>query len=554
MMNGEFVKTRLLLVCVVSIAVIASAGVAYGQWLLPEKQVTTNTEWQRWPEVSGTKVVFEDYRDQREVGDPYDPDTLFDIYVLDLNTMQEKNLTPYHTATGKPAISGNYVVWTDYGHGSAQGGIYFHDLSKGTTRRLPISSGREVEISGSRVTYEAFRGNWRVYVFDIKTNTEKRITTDDAIPGAPDISGTKVVWQDFRDGNHEIYAYDLATGNETRVTNNPGRQTLPRISGNRIVWIDDRNGPLNDDIYLYDLGTETELQVTDAPGTQWFPAVSSGRVVWLDERNGNTDIYLYDVATGVETQVTSDPSYQGNVAIAGNRIVYEDYRRSDPDIYLTEIAAPKFSAASRSVIPYGTQAKVTGKLLSATGVPMSGKTVQIEVSKDKKTWTRGGTATTTASGAYSLLSTRFATRRYLRVRFSGDTDFPAAVSNTVLVKARVYFSSAPRLHSTSLRTYTTYKVWGYLKPKHRSGSTWIKIRAYRYERRANGTYGYVYKKTFSTRTSNPAGYSYTKYTGYVKLPRTGRWRLRAYHAEDTYNAANFSSYRYVTVRARMWEK
>jgi len=210
---------RLLLAGVVAGVLATSIGIAHAQWLLPEWQLTTNTAMQRWPEVSGTKVVFEDYRDEREVGDPNDPDSLFDIYVLDLTTLAEKNLTPYHTATGKPAISGNYVVWPDYGHGTAAGGIYFHDLKKNTTRRLPISSGRELEISGSRLTYEAYRGgHWRIYVFDIKTNTEKRVTTDDAIPGAPDISGTKVVWQDFRDGNHEIYSYDLATGKETRVT------------------------------------------------------------------------------------------------------------------------------------------------------------------------------------------------------------------------------------------------------------------------------------------------------------------------------------------------
>lgn len=542
---------RLFVVCVISAVVLSETSAAYATWLLPEQRLTTNSADQRWPEISGTKVVYEDYRNAHDVGDEHDPTTLYDIYVLDLTTGKEKCLTPYHTAVGKPAISGDRVVWEDYGHGTTPGGIYYHNLKDGKTKRLPITSGRELEISGNRVAYEAFRGgHWRVYVYDLSTGVEKRITTDAAIPGTPDIYRTKVVWQDFRDGNHEIYLYDLATGKEKRLTDNPGRQTLPKISGSNVVWIDDRNGGLNYDIYLYNLTSGTEKQITTDGAHQWFPDISGSTIVWEDERNGHNDIYLYDLTTGRENRVTDDPGYEGRVTVSGSRIVYEGALRAGitySDIYLTRIAVPTVSAKASTVVSYNAKSRVTGSLKSATGGAMALARLTLQVSTDKSKWTNAATTTTNGSGSYTLYTPALTTARYVRVRYAGGDDHPAAVSSTLLVKPKVYFSSAPRFSTYTQRYGSTYKVWGYFKPKHSSGSTQMKVRAYRYQKRSDGTWGFVYKRTYSTKTSNPAGSRYTKYTGYVKLPYRGTWRLRAYHAADSKNAKTYSGYLYVAV-------
>lgn len=209
--------------------------------------------------------------------------------------------------------------------------------------------------------------------------------------------------------------------------------------------------------------------------------------------------------------------------------------------------ATSLKATTGSTVSYNAKAKVTGTLKTAGGSALIGKLVALQTSVDGSTWRSFDTTTTVAGGAYTLYSPALTTARYVRARFGGDTTYAASSSTATLVKPKIYFSSAPKF-STYTHTFgTSYKVWGYLKPKHATGSTQIKVKAYRREKQADGTYKYVYKKTYSTTISNPAGSAYSKYTGYVKLPYKGTWRLRAHHAADSKNASTYTSYRGVSV-------
>lgn len=118
MMMVTVPRVRLLLAAAMAAVLLGAPDVAHAGWFLPEQRLSTNA--QRWPEVSGTRVVFEDYRNRHDVGDVNDPTTLYDIRVLDLKTMHSKNLTPYHTAVGRPAMSGDRVVWGTTGTGRSK--------------------------------------------------------------------------------------------------------------------------------------------------------------------------------------------------------------------------------------------------------------------------------------------------------------------------------------------------------------------------------------------------------------------------------------------------
>jgi beta propeller repeat protein len=64
---------------------------------------------------------------------------------------------------------------------------------------------------------------------------ESRITSHPTVQYSPDISGSRIVWRDSRNGNYDIYMYDMATGEEMQITTDPDLQESPAICGDRIV-------------------------------------------------------------------------------------------------------------------------------------------------------------------------------------------------------------------------------------------------------------------------------------------------------------------------------
>ncbi len=393
---------------------------AAADWLGDESHLTTGPA--NWPQLSGTNLVYADHSAERTVGADGATETLFDIRVLSLKTDRVQNLTPAHTALGRPAISGAKVVWSDYGTGPDQG-IWYHNLASGKQRRLGASPGAQVQISGDRVCYQ-YLG--RIHVFNIGTGRDLVISPAGSTASSCDISGRIVVWQERRTGHDsDIYAYNLATRRETRLTSDDAEQSLPRIDQNLVVW--QQESGANIDIYASDLVTGKDTRVTDDDSVQWFPDVADGRIVWMDERSShnNTEIYLYDTASGVETRVTDHDGWSGNPTVAGDRIAYEDSRGDGRILFLRRVTPPRLSLAADSNRMRPT---VTGRLLGADGRPVADETVSLEVSAGRGDWLPAGTAVTTHGGRFTSSLTARATEIRVRARFAGTPEYPAAVS------------------------------------------------------------------------------------------------------------------------------
>lgn len=94
-----------------------------------------------------------------------------------------------------------------------------------------------------------------------------------------------------------------------------------------------------------------------------------------------------------------------------------------------------------------------------------------------------------------------------------------------------------------VRAGRSYTVYGYLKPRHTAGT--YPARIYMWRKTSTGkwkSYGYTIAKASDYST-------YTKYSKSIKLPKTGKWRLRAYAPADYGHVAAWSSgYDYVTAK------
>ena len=262
----------------------------------------------------GDKIVWADNRNGE-----------YDVFMYDLSTGQETQLS---TGTERrygaerwyyPAIYGDKVVWAYYV--LLTGGyknIFMYDLSTGQETQITTNAKSQfsIDIYGNKVVWADYRnGNSDIYMYDLSTGQETQITTNTANQTGPTIHGDKIVWVDDRNNNtNNIYMYNLSTGQETQIstTTSPASSSSPAIYGDKIVW-DELwyNGGGHQDIYMYDLSTGQETKITTSPkrttATGWYmvldknPVVYGDKIVWTGKGDGNWDIYMTTIC---QTDVT----------------------------------------------------------------------------------------------------------------------------------------------------------------------------------------------------------------------------------------------------------
>ncbi len=189
--------------------------------------------------------------------------------------------------------------------------------------------------------------------------TTEKLTNDTYDRAHIAIDGDHVVYDSLRNGNRDIYLFDLATGVESRITTHPAEQFWPSIDGDRITFFDRRKGTQYSmggipyyvyypEVYVYDMTLGVETHITGASymdgGWPWNapgegPLIEGDRVVWCDYEadSDSSDVYIYDIIDRDITQVSS-PKQSGDymspkdhrVSVSGDRVMFyaDDYFRS----------------------------------------------------------------------------------------------------------------------------------------------------------------------------------------------------------------------------------
>ncbi len=338
---------------VVKFTLTLSASDSFSQTLYPEvvagiKKVNAtagkNTVDEARPGISGDKVVWA----QKE-------NDYYDLKLYDLKTNQESKISTAETDSSSqryPAISGNKVVFFDSKGTAADTDkdkwpIYLYDMDTGKETLIAAETGGSrtyLSISGNKIIWLEYWGeeSGKIYLYDIDTAAEKVITAEGARPGKPVISGTKIVWQDNRnyssDSFYDIFLYDLDTEKEEKVSpNGINAPSAPSIYENKIAYLDYRNG--HSDIYLYDLDSKEEKRITPDTAKPWYCAISGSKVVYLDEREDNSNVYSYDLDGAEEKALTSDTSLDEGLAISGSKIAWIREDETDTfNVYISDIA------------------------------------------------------------------------------------------------------------------------------------------------------------------------------------------------------------------------
>jgi beta propeller repeat protein len=192
----------------------------------------------------------------------------------------------------------NHVAWADGRFGNQD--VFVHDLVTSSERRITLNPRADISpgIARGWLFWEQWRyspisprGMPNILAQRLESGERLEIAVSDLFHGHPSVSDTLLVWEDWRSDDADILVYDLESSEQRPLVVAEANQRRPVVSGGEIVWEDDRNA--NWDVYYMnvDFGRE-ELRLSHDPASQLDPAVADGKIVWQDDRNGNWDIWL----------------------------------------------------------------------------------------------------------------------------------------------------------------------------------------------------------------------------------------------------------------------
>ena len=203
---------------------------------------------------------------------------------MNVQTSEKERITDGGHEVREVVISGDYIVWSD--------------------------QSRKIEIPGSAVGNSSNMLSEDIFLMDLSTREERRITDLPARRRGLSIDGRWPVWEDNRNeigenrSHYDIYAFDLEAGGEFAVEVAPGVQRDPSVSGDRVVWIDE--GGESTKVMIYDF-TDNETRVIDASTkSELSPDIHGDLVVWRGyDDMGDHAVYVFDIATGQKRLIAS---------------------------------------------------------------------------------------------------------------------------------------------------------------------------------------------------------------------------------------------------------
>lgn len=199
----------------------------------------------RRPDVSGSLVVWERRQDATSR-----------VLVHDVSTGETTVVGEGDGFDTQPKVDEGRVVFTRRRtvEGETQQDIMLFDTASGELDRVNSTEGRRQgnpDISGDIVVWADATDDTPDIVYrDLSSDEFVVVTGKEARPRFPAVSGSRIVWEDARNADPaastteqdtDIYLFDIRTDDEVRITSHPSRQQLPDISGTRVVWQDQRN-------------------------------------------------------------------------------------------------------------------------------------------------------------------------------------------------------------------------------------------------------------------------------------------------------------------------
>ena len=206
--------------------------------------------------------------------------------------------------------------------------VYMQDLSTGINSLIAKNNANYPRISGNNIVYNRpYQGNDAIYLYNINSAQETKITTTGWMAGQEAINDKRMAWMDST--GKLIYTYNLLTHRQSLI----GQGITPNINGDYVVYVSTRDG--HPEVYMYDFITTREKRITNVNSHKTSPKVAGRWIVWSDDRTGTPEIYGYDMLLNHEYLLVAHTPWLGVVSIDNDRVVWKDNQQQQ--IYMADL-------------------------------------------------------------------------------------------------------------------------------------------------------------------------------------------------------------------------
>jgi len=161
---------------------------------------------------------------------------------------------------------------------------------------MPPAPMQEIAFQSNR------QGFWELYLLDLLTNTERKLSTSPTSMINPIWSpdGLRLAFVSERDGNMEIYTMNVDGSDAHNLTQHPAQDFNPSWSpdGVRLAFVTDRDGDM--EIYVLDTANGTLQNLSQSPFDDLMPSWSpdGAKLAFATDREGVFEIFVMDASGG----------------------------------------------------------------------------------------------------------------------------------------------------------------------------------------------------------------------------------------------------------------
>lgn len=229
------------------------------------------------------------------------------------------SITPQHEAIRG---DGDSLVWMSYT--SSDWDIYHMNVTNGNITRITNDNNTQgyPDVWKNYIVWQDSRereGGFDIYLYDMTSKTEKKISNSLGNNENPRIAENKVVWINDNEGSRRVMAYDMISDSVELISSSNAQAFGLEFDGTNAAWMDSRKGVFN--IFMTSMLDKAEKQLTFGISNEVDPLVSDGKIIWKVKHNEVDHVYMYDTLTTYTTRLTVGTEDHTPMAFSGNSLL-----------------------------------------------------------------------------------------------------------------------------------------------------------------------------------------------------------------------------------------